>query len=403
MTRHRAVEVVLAALVLMGALVPVAEDASGAVDRGGEGFERVAGPAPIRPVGTAPDRASPVTETVWQRNVPPGTEWDRIGLHRYRNASVPTRAAVLYLPGTNQSGVSHSNDESVNLWVYLANRGIEVFALDYRTHFVAPDHAGDLAFMATWTLERFVADAELGRAHIALVTPGKPVFVAGFSRGVSIAYGLANVSTELAGLIALDGSFKSHAMGGFDRQSAMDKLVATGRYASRLARRGWQARHDLMARTYENPGGPAIKEKYDTIGDELTTTLQFAWGDGRLANPAAGTSDIAVLAQLLDTYDWFYPNVQNVDGRAIASRADDPATRLDDRWGKMRLPIIYFGTSGFGADALMAGIYSASKSGSRDVTLNVLEGYGHLDALVAKDAPRDVYQVIVDWVGERLK
>ena len=68
----------------------------------------------------------------------------------------------------------------------------------------------------------------------------------------------------------------------------------------------------------------------------------------------------------------------------------------------MKLPILYFGSSNFKATNLLNGIYSAARSGSKDVTVNVLEGYGHQDVLVATSAKVEVYEVVLEWIKSRL-
>ena len=67
-----------------------------------------------------------------------------------------------------------------------------------------------------------------------------------------------------------------------------------------------------------------------------------AWRPGGLANAVEGVSRPQVLARLLAGYDRFYPRVQNPEGRSIADHADDPTTPIDDRWGELTLPILYF-------------------------------------------------------------
>ena len=113
-------------------------------------------------------------------------------------------------------------------------------------------------------------------------------------------------------------------------------------------------------------------------------------------------SSIRVLAQQLIGYDWYFPSIQNIELRSIALHDDDPATEIDDHFGQMELPIIYFGAANMGAEYILSGIYSAAESGSRDVTLHLLEGYGHADVLVANSAKEDVYHVIEEWLNDRI-
>jgi len=85
----------------------------------------------------------------------------------------------------------------------------------------------------------------------------------------------------------------------------------------------------------------------------------------------------------------------------MGDRADDPATPLDDLWGEMKTPILYFGNAHMPADWLLNGIYSAQKSGSPDVAINVLEGYGHLDVVVGENARSQVYEPTLAWIKGR--
>lgn len=348
--------------------------------------------------------AADVRETRWTASRPPAGPHDRIGLHRYRTRAA-ARAVLLYLPGTNMNGVAALADEEHNLWLFLARRGVEVFALDYRTHTVPASGVTDFAFMREWGMDAFTGDVRAA-AQKARTESGKArLFVAGFSRGVSFAYAYAGGEQDaVLGLIALDGGFKSHApKQAFDHGDALKKLEASGAWASDVAGRfGWEARQKLMDAAAANPAGPASDPKYATVGDQLAQVLFTAWRPGGLANAVAGLSKPQVLAKLLAGYDRYWPAIQDVDGRSIADRDDDPRTPIDDGWGKLKVPVLYFGSpTGVGADWLINGIYSADRSGSPDVTLNVLEQYGHLDVIVGEKARAEVYEPVLGFILKR--
>ena len=166
---------------------------------------------------------------------------------------------------------------------------------------------------------------------------------------------------------------------------------------------GWDNRQKLMAAVAANPDAAATDAKFKTIGDQLANILQFAWRPGGLANPQGGLSRPQILASLLGGYDRYYPAVQDLDGRSIADRDDDPKTPVDDKWGELKLPILLFASTGMGGDFLLNALYSADKSGSTDVTLNVLERYGHLDILVGEHARKDVFEPTIEWIKARTK
>ena len=139
------------------------------------------------------------------------------------------------------------------------------------------------------------------------------------------------------------------------------------------------------------------------MGEQVASILQGAWRPGGLANPQDGVSRPQILARLLADYDRYYPSVQNIESAAIADYDDHPTLAVDDRWGELELPVLYFGATNMGATWVLDGVYSAAKSGSRDVTLNLLENYGHLDVLVGERAREDVFEPLLSWLDERTK
>ena len=344
-----------------------------------------------------------IRETRWEAARPPGGTYDRIRVHRYRSAG-PAKAALLYLPGTNMNGQVALADEDHNLWVFLARRGVEVYALDYRTAFPPSSGVSDLGFMANWTVDAFTEDVRAA-ASLARKESGRPkLFVAGFSRGAFLAYAYAGVEPEtIAGLVILDGPFKNHVTAPFDRAAEMAKLKASGGWGSDVAGPlGWDNRAKLLGAAAANPSGAALDAKFTSVGDQVSDLLYNAWGPGGLTN-TRGQTKVQNVSRLLVGYDRWYPAIQNVEGRAIASVVDDPESKVDDNWGKWTVPILYFGSTGMGADFLLNGIYSAAKSGSKDVTLNVLERYGHLDIVVGEKARADVFEPTLAWILERAR
>ena len=343
-----------------------------------------------------------VNETIYAAPRLPGGQFDRIRVHRYRAAGKPI-ASLLFLPGTNMNGASALTDERHNLWLWLAARGIDVFALDYRTNAVPPATAiGTLGEMKGWSSELFMGDVRAARDLMLRESRAAPVFVAGFSRGGVFAYALAAEDKRLAGLIVLDASFKAAAGEAYDAAAAVAALEAKGIWASDVGgRRGWDARQALMDAAAENPDSPALEPGFANVGAQLAHVLQSAWGPGALANPEGGISQPQVLARLMRAYDRYYPAIQDVEMKAASQTADDPGSALDDGWGEMTMPVLVFASSGMGAEWERNVRHSAEKSGSPDVTMMVLDGYGHLDVLVAETAPELVFQPLRDWIAAR--
>lgn len=340
---------------------------------------------------------------------------NRIAMHRFGKPGAHDARVMLYLPGTNMNGEAALADEQHNLWLYLAARGVTVYALDYRSHFVSPD-ATDFKPMAAWTTDVYVHDALRALMLAHEQQPQAKLYVAGFSRGATLAYGLSCTAPPglIAGLVALDGGFKnasdppSVAIAPFvhptfyrtrlqqgdkanhdeSYTAAHSRFMASGAFADDVgAGIGWQNRQALMRSAIAGNG---------KAQESLARVLVNAWGDGRLANPGS-VSDLRVLAQLMLGYDRFYPRVQNLEGGAIAQTANAPETAVDDCWGQMRMPILFVESAKFGAVS-GAVSYSARRSGSRDVTGIKLPGFGHLDVLVAEHAVDLVYAPTLQWL-----
>lgn len=357
--------------------------------------------AVVSPEGPVAGAPADVVETIWSSSRPPGGAYDRVQVHRFR-VEAPAHAALLYLPGTNMNGQVAVPDERHNLWLYLARRGVQVYTLDYRTHAVPPTGIDDFSFMKSWTMEAFVEDARAAARLARRESAGLPLFVAGFSRGVGLAYALVGVEDGMAGLVALDGFFKRQGgSAGIDVAGGRLRLESTGAWASDVAAGiGWEPRHELMARVVDDPLGPPSRDGFSTIGEQLAKILYNAWRPGALANAVDGYSRPEILARLLDGYDRYYPAVQDLDGTAISGPPDDPTTALDDAWGEMRLPVFYVGCTGMGPSWVLDGLYSAVRSGSADVEIHVLEGHGHLDLLVGENSLVEVFEPLRAWIEE---
>jgi len=93
--------------------------------------------------------------------------FDKIALHRVaKGPNPPTHpeAVVLYLPGTNMNGEVALDDPRYSFQVYLAEHGVDVWSLDYRTHFIPPQTPeSDLSELAGWTNDLFRIGHRRGR------------------------------------------------------------------------------------------------------------------------------------------------------------------------------------------------------------------------------------------------
>jgi hypothetical protein len=211
----------------------------------------------------------------------------------------------------------------------------------------------------------------------------------------------------VAGVVSLDGAPFKHPdpKGEAEFEPAFEKLVETGALANDVAAGiGWEPRRQLMQRVVAEPDAKA-DEGEGTRSEALGRLLYDAWtsfrGPGALANAPGGRSRPEVLAALLEGYDRYFPALHGLEYRVLGDHADAPYTPIDDAWGELKIPFLYFGTSRMGSDWVLNGIYTAVASGSEDVTLHVLEDYGHLDLLVGERSVEEVFEPLLAWLRER--
>src|SRR3984957_18691263 len=175
--------------------------------------------ADFQPVGPARELKAAPGIYQWRYQATVGkSPFDQIGLHRVVKGPTPAahpEAVVLYLPGTNMNGGVALDDPRYSFQVYLAEHGVDVWSMDYRTHFIPPQTPqSDLSELAEWTSDLFESDINAAAKFVSEKSGRSRIFVAGFSRGVEFAYLFAakHYPERVAGIIALDGFIPTHPM-----------------------------------------------------------------------------------------------------------------------------------------------------------------------------------------------
>ena len=322
--------------------------------------------------------------------------FDRIGLHRIANgpaAPVHPGIVMLYLPGTNMNGEVAVDDQRYSMALYLAAHGVDVWAMDYRTHFVPPDTSAEkLAAMAGWTNRVFEGDIEAAAAFVSAKTHSESLFIAGFSRGASFAYLFAALHPEnVAGLVILDGFIPR----------GPSPAMPAGRVADDIGGRHltYDKRRALMEAVIRDPGGPAPLPKYKSAAENLEHVVYDAdgvfGGHGGLANPQGGFSDPSVLARVLIGYDRWWPAAQDGDNPFDASAMG--------RLKASKIPVIAFASTNISAQWPAMVTESAAMTGSADVTVKRLDGWGHLDVICGTHAESEVYAPLLAWLRRHQK
>jgi pimeloyl-ACP methyl ester carboxylesterase len=338
------------------------------------------------------DTTPAVTESKFQ-SVRGPSAFDRIGLHRLATSSKPTGPVLLFLPGTNMNGTLPLEDPRHWLPLYLAQHGIDVWALDYRTHFIPPDTPQEqLTELAGWTNQLFASDIGAAADYIGNATGRRRIFIAGFSRGAAFAYLFAaEHPQQVAGLIILDGFILTPR----NYQSLAGKRQAVP-YATDIGGRSltYEKRKALLELVIRDPGAPAPIARYHTARENLEQVVYGSkafGGRGGLADPIGGYSDAVTLARVLLTYDRYWPAVQ--DSEALLTPAQS------QRLAASKLPVLAFSSTNIAPNWPAQVTRSASATGA-DPSVVVLKGWGHLDVLCGTHAEQQVYAPTLAWLRQ---
>jgi pimeloyl-ACP methyl ester carboxylesterase len=279
-------------------------------------------------------------------------------------------------------------DEGHAFRLYLARRHVPVWSLDYRTHFVAPDTEG-LKFMRGWSSEVFLGDAI--EALDFVLEKGKQtgmgkVVVAGFSRGATFAYVLGERRTaSVAGLVILDGVAPG-ALGDMGSRQRDQPAIDIG--SRRLP---YPKRKVLLEAVVANPKTPSTDPEHPTVGDHLghiLFTSRTFGGRGGLSAAREGRASIRTVAQLLLSYDRYWPTATTGfgDAAALVQRTDRPVFAL--------------ASTNIGTRFTEAVVSSARAAAGPAATVVVLDGYGHLDVLVGRDVRKRAFEPLVAWLRQ---
>ncbi|MGB8412882.1 MAG: hypothetical protein WCE23_08655 [Candidatus Binatus sp.] len=324
--------------------------------------------------------------------------FDKIALHRVAKGPTPPahpEAIVLYLPGTNMNGEVALEDPRYSFQVYLAEHGVDVWSMDYRTHFIPPQTPqSDLSELAGWTNELFESDIDAAAKFVSKKSGRDKLFVAGFSRGAEFAYLYAGMHPgHVAGIIALDGFIPTHPM--------RAQPVTAGHYADDIGGEHltYDKRYKLMQMVIDNPDQPAPIPKYKTARENLEHVVYdaggFFGGHGGLANPQGGFSDAVVLARLLIGYDRYWPAVQ--DGENPFSAGVLAALKAS------KIPVIAFASTNFGSQWPGQVEAAAKSTGAPDPSFTKFDKWGHLDVLAGTKSESEVFAPTVAWIKQHQK
>jgi|SRR5216683_1408288 len=113
-------------------------------------------------------------------------------------------------------------------------------------------------------------------------------------------------------------------------------------------------------------------------------------GKGGLANPIGGFSDPSTLAHVLITYDRYWPIMQDYE--------DSFPSVVMGALRRSKIPVLAFSSTNIAPGWPDRVAQSASSTGSDNVHVRRLQGWGHLDVICGTHAARDVFKPALEWL-----
>jgi pimeloyl-ACP methyl ester carboxylesterase len=376
-------------------------------------------------------------ENVWQKNASmlPNGPYDKIGLHRLVKTGTTSRGVVFMIPGLYGSGESlvsnpatdsFTKTENDSNCIYWANKGFDVYTIDFRNHFIPINfNKSQLSFTADWGIDQFVSDIKEAVDKTKEVSGTKKVFMAGISWGGILVqiYAAKYWQQDIRGLVLLDpGPVKSTVA---KNQTQTNSYNLTT-YVNTMKTAGawvWENPQQSSATpsplnpgyiflaqfAAQNPSAPAqylngtlittINPRTNKTWTNITEWFEYAGNTARSYNTYGGFGNITTYMNLATKSERYYPVRIFLDFAAMMDWTLSPFLSYDyvAHIQDINVPVVAF-RSGLNL-ATFGSI--VNKMATADFTWSVLPNYGHLDVFSGSYSARDVSQPTVDWMVSR--
>ena len=376
-------------------------------------------------------------EYIWQKNstMAPNGPYDQIGLHRLIKTGI-TPMGVVFLTncptwGTGEQRISNpstdnwTKTENASQAIYWANRGFDVYAIDYRTHFAPkPLNASQASYAASWGWDVWVSDIKEAAGKVKEVSGASKFFISCECSGgeAALNYATKYWKDDLRGIILLDANFigvPNYPIVG--RKTETNTYNLTKALSDMNAAKNW-TREDfpLLNRqrtlyALQNPGAPAeyplgtplapalnplTNRTWANITEWQTYVFQMAYGasmPGGLSNLMGGFGNLSQVQYSIANSE-FVPTRLSLENSAMADwvNCSDLSYDYNDHYTEINVPILAF-QAGLMANA--TGTFQfANGTATQDFTGIMLPKYGHTDIFYGTRSSQDVSQPALDWM-----
>jgi pimeloyl-ACP methyl ester carboxylesterase len=372
-------------------------------------------------------------EYVWQKNasMAPNGPFDKIGLHRIVKTNTAIKGAVFMIPGiygngeklvSNPSNDSLTKTEETCQLIYWANRGFDVYVIDYRQHFIPVDYnKTQLSFTVDWGMDQVMSDIKDSVEKAKETSGFSKVFLAGMSWGGVLAqiYSAKNWQQDIRGLILLDPAPPKSTLVKNLNQTNSFNLTATANIMK--AAGAWVYENPQQSATpstlnpgyiflaqfaAQNPGAPAqylngtlvttINPRTNKIFANMTEWFEYGWNTANSYNTYGGYSNITFDIMVAPLADRYWPVKQFLDYNAMLDWTVCPYLSFDylAHISEINVPVIAF------RSGLNLAAYGNITNGmaTKDFTWSVLPNYGHGDVFQGTYSARDISEPSYQWM-----
>jgi pimeloyl-ACP methyl ester carboxylesterase len=381
-------------------------------------------------------------EYVWQKNASmnPHGIYDKINLHRLVKTGATPQGVLFILPGLGMSGELLTSNPPNDNWtklendteaLYWANRGFDVYSIDFRDYFVPQDvnasslgnpyltnvDPNPLSFMEDWGWDQWMSDLKEAVDKAKQVSGAERIFLAGMSFGGEAAMNYATLywKEDLKGVILLDavqigygeGSPVWARIGGetnsYNLTAVLANMTSTKTWFTEFVASGFVLPQKIF---FANLSAPAVSLYTGMPFINPATGLPFAnYSDylayarnGPMDNIAGGYANVTQVAYHYANALRYFPTRLILESQAMIDWTNCPyVTRdFDDHYDEIGVPVLAFAS----------GLYSNSTGNFRfinginntDFTGIMLENYGHGDIFSGVYSARDVSEPAYLWM-----
>ncbi|MEM2143791.1 MAG: alpha/beta fold hydrolase [Candidatus Jordarchaeaceae archaeon] len=366
-------------------------------------------------------------EYVWTTNRPPYGAFDKIALHRLVKLGIETKGVVFILPGTWSNGeqlISNPPEdrwtayENYSLALYLANRGYDVYSIDYRTHFVPIYlNTSQLSFMADWGWDAWISDIKAAVELAKEVSGAERIYLAGESFGGTAAMNYASIywAEDLKGIILLDGGTggknSSLVTNTFNLPQAINIMIINGTWATEVGSPGaiflFKYADQYPDAPANIPGtdiplepqiNPLTGQPWANITEYLAFSIHMSWGPGVVSNIYGGYGKASIMIHIEAGFDRYWPTRLTLESQAIINWDNCPyvTNDFDDNYINIDVPLLAYTSGNFGLRYFGPFIHGIANP---DFTGIYLMGYGHLDVYAGEYSERDVNIPTYQWLS----